>query len=102
MRIPFARGRKNTDHDPFQGAESPHQHQTHPIGTNDIQQSPWGDHKGTSKQRRNTTVPLDQSFTIDIIGVKVQTGSGNKSLKVLDYSKDTLLKKSVVTVRNTV
>ena len=47
----------------------------------------------------NEEIPLDQSFTIDIIGVKAPTGSG-KSLKVLDYSKDTLLKKSIITIRN--
>ena len=47
----------------------------------------------------NEEIPLDQSFTIDIIGVKAPTGSG-KSLQVLDYSKDTLLKKSIITIRN--
>ena len=34
-----------------------------------------------------------------MIGVKAPTGSG-KSLKVLDYSKDTLLKKSIITIMN--
>ena len=47
----------------------------------------------------NEEIPLDQSFTVDIIGVKAPTGSG-KSLKVLDYSKDTCLKKSIITIRN--
>ena len=45
----------------------------------------------TKVLQSNEEIPLDQSFTIDIIGVKAPTGSG-KSLKVLDYSKDTLLK----------
>ena len=36
---------------------------------------------------------LDQSFTIDIAGVKAPTRS-RKSLKVLDYTKDPHLKKS--------
>ena len=39
----------------------------------------------------NEEILLDQSFTIDIIGVKAPTGSG-RSLKVLDYSKHTHLK----------
>ena len=46
----------------------------------------------------NEEISLDQSFTIDIISLKAPTGSG-KYLKVLDYSKDTLLKKSVITIR---
>ena len=37
--------------------------------------------------------------TIDIIGVKAPTGSG-KSLKVLDYSKDIHVKKSIITIKN--
>ena len=53
----------------------------------------------TKVLQSNEEIPLDQSFVIDIIGVKAPTGSG-KSLKVLDYSKDTLLKKSIITVRN--
>ena len=44
-------------------------------------------------------IPLDKTFTIDIIGVKAPTGSG-KSVKVLDYSKDTHIKKSIITIRN--
>ena len=36
---------------------------------------------------------------IDIIGIKASTGSG-KSLKVLDYSKDTHIKKSIITIKN--
>ena len=44
-------------------------------------------------------IPLDQSLTIDIIGVKAPTGSG-RSLKVLDCSKDTHIKKSVITIKN--
>ena len=53
----------------------------------------------TKVLQSNEEIPLDQSFTIDIIGVKAPTGSG-KSLKVLDYSKDTHLKKSIITIRN--
>ena len=47
----------------------------------------------------NEEIPLDQSFVIDVIGVKAPMDSG-KSLKVLDYTKDTLLKRSVITIRN--
>ena len=47
----------------------------------------------------NEEIPLDQSFMIDIIGVKAPIGSG-KSLKVLDYSKDTHIKKSIITIKN--
>ena len=53
----------------------------------------------TKVLQSNEEIPLDQSFVIDIIGVRAPTGSG-KSLKVLDYSKDTLLKKSIITIRN--
>ena len=53
----------------------------------------------TKVLQSNEEILLDQSFVIDIIGVKAPTGSG-KSLKVLDYSKDTLLKKSIITIRN--
>ena len=53
----------------------------------------------TKVLQSNEEIPLDQSFVIDIIGVKAPTGS-RKSLKVLDYSKDTLLKKSIITIRN--
>ena len=44
----------------------------------------------TKVLQSNEEMPLDQSFTIDIIGVKAPTGSG-KSLKVLNYAKDTLI-----------
>ena len=47
----------------------------------------------------NEEIPLDQSFMIDIIGVKAPIGSG-RSLKVLDYSKDTHIKKSIITIKN--
>jgi hypothetical protein len=53
----------------------------------------------TKVLQSNEEIPLDQSFMIDIIGVKAPTGSG-KSLKVLDYSKDTHIKKSIITIRN--
>ena len=53
----------------------------------------------TKVLQSNEEIPLDQSFTIDIIGVKAPTGSG-KSLKVLDYSKDTHIKKSIITIKN--
>ena len=52
----------------------------------------------TKVLQSNEEIPLHQSFVIDIIGVKAPTGSG-KSLKVLNYSKDTLLKKSIITIR---
>ena len=45
----------------------------------------------TKVLQSNEEIPLDQSFVIHIIGMKALTGSG-KSLKVLDYSKDTLKK----------
>ena len=38
----------------------------------------------------NDKIPLDQSFTIDLVAVRQPTGSDNY-LKVLDYSKDSLL-----------
>ena len=47
----------------------------------------------------NENIPLDESFTIDVVAIKQPTGSG-KSLKVLDYAKDTLVKKSIITIRN--
>ena len=53
----------------------------------------------TKVLQSNEEIPLDQSFTIDIIGVKAPTGSG-RSLKVLDYSKDTHIKKSIITIKN--
>ena len=53
----------------------------------------------TKVLQSNEEIPLDQSFVIDIIGVKAPTGSG-KSLKVLNYAKDTHLKKSVITIKN--
>ena len=53
----------------------------------------------TKVLQSNEEIPLDQSFTIDIIGVKAPTGSG-RSLKVLNYAEDTHLKKSIITIRN--
>ena len=52
----------------------------------------------TKVLQSNEEIPLDQSFTVDIIGVKAPTGSG--ALKVLDYAKDTRLKKSIITIKN--
>ena len=52
-----------------------------------------------TKVLQSNEIPLDQSFVIDIIGVKAPTGS-RKSLKVLNYAKDTHLKKSVITIKN--
>lgn len=48
----------------------------------------------TKLLQSNKEIPLDQSFTIDIIGVKAPTGSG------LDYSKDTHIKISIITIKN--
>ena len=53
----------------------------------------------TKVLQSNEEIPLDQSFTIDIIGVKAPTGS-ERSLKVLDYSKDTHIRKSIITIKN--
>ncbi len=53
----------------------------------------------TKVLQSNEEIPLDESFVIDVIGIKAPTGSG-KSLKVLDYTKDTLLKKSIITIGN--
>ena len=53
----------------------------------------------TKVLQSNEEIPLDQSFVIDIIGVKAPTGS-RKSLKVLNYAKDSHLKKSVITIKN--
>ena len=57
----------------------------------------------TKVLQSNEHVPLDQSFTVDVVAIKQPTGSGKvnkKSLKVLDYAKDTLVKKSIITIRN--
>jgi hypothetical protein len=51
----------------------------------------------TKVLQSNEEMPLDQSYTVDIIGPKAPTGSG--ALKVLDYAKDTRLKKSVITIK---
>ena len=53
----------------------------------------------------NEQIPLDQSFTIDIVAVRQPRGSGKdkknaKSIKVLHYSKDSLAKRSIITIRN--
>jgi hypothetical protein len=48
----------------------------------------------TKVLQSNEEIPLDQSFTVNIIGVKAPTGSG--ACKVLDYAKDTRLKKSIL------
>ena len=57
----------------------------------------------TKVVQSNEKIPLDEWFTIGkslyIIGVKASTGSG-KSLEVLDYAKDTHLKKYIITIRN--
>ena len=53
----------------------------------------------TKVLQSNEKIPLDQSFTMDITGVKAPTGS-RKSHKVLDYTKDPHLKKSVITIKN--
>ena len=47
----------------------------------------------------NEDVPLDRSFSIDVVALKGPRGSG-KSLKVLDYSKDCKLKRCITTIRN--
>ena len=39
----------------------------------------------------NENIPLDESFTIDVVAVGQPTGSGNP-LQVLDYTKDTSVK----------
>ena len=57
----------------------------------------------TKVLQSNENIPLDQSFTVDVVAVRQPTGSGKKhstSLKVLDYSKDSLVKKSIITIRN--
>lgn len=58
----------------------------------------------TKVLQSNENIPLDESFTIDIVAARQPTGSGNKknntSLKVLDYSKDSLVKRSIITIRN--
>jgi hypothetical protein len=48
----------------------------------------------------NEHIPLNESFTIDIVAVRQPTGSGKRSLKVLDYSKDSSVKKSIITIKN--
>ena len=53
----------------------------------------------TKVLQSNEHIPSDQSFTVDVVAIKQPTGSG-KSLKVLDYCKDTLVKKSIITIRN--
>ena len=40
-------------------------------------------------------IQLDQSFTIDVVAVRQPTGS-EKSIKVLDYNKDCLGKRSII------
>ena len=56
----------------------------------------------TKMLQSNKNIPLDQSFTIDIVAVRKPAGSGENStsIKVLDYNKDSLVKKSIITVRN--
>ena len=52
----------------------------------------------------NDQIPLDQSFTVDIVAVRHPRGSGKnknaKSIKVLDYNKDSLAKRSIITIKN--
>ena len=57
----------------------------------------------TKVLQSNEHIPLDQSFTVDVVAIKQPTGSGKvnkKSLRVLDYAKDSLVKKSIITIRN--
>ena len=45
----------------------------------------------TKVLQSNENIPLDQTFTVDIVATRQPTGSGNKnatSLKVLDYDID--------------
>ena len=53
----------------------------------------------TKVLQSNEHIPSDQSFTVDVVAIKQPTGSG-KSLKVLDYCKDTLVKESIITIMN--
>ena len=53
----------------------------------------------TKVLKSNENSPLDQSFVIDVAAIKSPTGSG-KSLKVLDYAKDSVLKRSIITIKN--
>jgi ferredoxin len=53
----------------------------------------------TKVLQSNENIPLNESFTIDLVAVRQPIGSG-KSLKVLDYNKDSLVKKSIITIRN--
>jgi hypothetical protein len=53
----------------------------------------------TKVLQSNENIPLDQSFVIDVAAMKSPTGSG-KSLKVLDYAKDSVLKRSIITIKN--
>ena len=52
----------------------------------------------------NDEIPLDHSFTIDVVSTRAPRGSGKvtkkMSLKVLDYSKDSKLKRSIITIKN--
>ena len=56
----------------------------------------------TKVLQSNENIPLDQSFVIDVVAIKSPTGSGKNStsLKVLDYSKDSIVKKSIITIKN--
>lgn len=57
----------------------------------------------TKVLQSNENIPLDQSFTIDIVAARHPTGSGNEnssSFKVLDFNTDCLVKKSNITIRN--
>lgn len=58
----------------------------------------------TKVLQSNENIPLDSSFIFDIVAVRQPTGSGrkkpSKSLKVLDYNEDSLVKKSIITIRN--
>ena len=56
----------------------------------------------TKVLQSNENIPLDQLFIIDVVAIKSLTGSGKNStsLKVLDYSKDGIVKKSIITIKN--
>ena len=55
----------------------------------------------TKVLQSNENIPLDQSFIVDVVGIKAPVGSSKNStsLKVLD-SKGSLMKRSIITIRN--
>ena len=52
----------------------------------------------TKVLQSNKNIPLDESFIIDLVAVRQPTGSGKTSIKLLDYNKDCLVKKSIITI----